>query len=188
MTKQKTMDRQLLEEVQPQIQEILDQIHALEQEAQNKRVGIQNFKREIEQRQIQVRELRTEAERALGRGEDPMPSLDQVASLENEIRVMQGLLENNGEADSKEKAQIEQLRKDLQQGMQKAVNQSETVAEMREGLEDRLRDLQQFMEAWRAAEKELFKSFGVPIAGSRDQFSLKDKDLRKFCQFSLARL
>ncbi|MFP4429387.1 MAG: hypothetical protein ACLFPB_08725 [Desulfovermiculus sp.] len=187
MTKQKSMDKMLLEEVQPQVQHIVDQIQELEQEAENKRRGIQSFKREIEQREIQVRELRAEAEKALGRGEDPMPSLDQVASLESEVRVMQGLIENSGNPDSKEKLEIEQLKKNLQQELARTVNSSQALADVRAGFEDRLRDLQQYMEAWWQSEKELFNTYGLPVIG-RQSFFLKDKELSRFCTFTLARL
>lgn len=122
MAKQKSMNKVLLDEVQPQVQGIVDKIQALEKEAQNKRAGIEQFKAEIKQREMQVNSLRKEAEKALAHGQDPMHSLDQVASLESEVKVMQGLLETSSDPDRQEQAQIDNLNKDLQREILKTIS------------------------------------------------------------------
>ncbi len=189
MAKQKSMNKQLLDEVQPQVQGIMDQIQNLEKEAQNKRAGIERFKVEIEQREKQIKELRSEAEQALARGQDPMPTLDQVAGLESEIKVMEGLLDTSEDPDRQEQAQIEQLNKVLQRELARAVNSSQARSDMREGFEARIQDLKDYMEAWRQSEKELFGAYSLSVAGvGGNPFILKNKELSSFCYFTLARL
>lgn len=177
------MNKTLLEEVQqnPQVQEILDQIQNLGKEAENKRRGIENFKREIEQRELQVDGLRQEAEQELARGQDPMPSLDQVAGLENEVRVMQGLLDNGADPAQQEEVQIEKLKKELQREIVRAVSSSQNLADMLEGLEVRIQDLKDYMDGWAQSEEEAFRSFGVSRAGS-SRFVIRDKKLSRFCK------
>jgi chromosome segregation ATPase len=181
MVKNKGLDERLLEEVQNgEVGELHAQIQALRGEAQKKQESIESFKAQIQEKEREARRLREEAERCLGRGEDPMPLLDQAVQIENQVKGMRELLPS-GESrpDASELKEIEGLQKKLDGALIKAINGSDVAGEVAAEFEKKLRELQDLVERWDEAQQSTGRAFNSRARGSALKIR-HDAKLQKF--------
>ncbi|MCF8109219.1 MAG: hypothetical protein K9J81_09530 [Desulfohalobiaceae bacterium] len=150
---------------------------------------MEHFKEEIQVKEQQLQEQREQAEMALERGDSPTQHLNQVTSLEADIRTMQGMLPKHEglKPDAKEQKEIEQLKVELARKLEVAVKGSQALADTQEGFQKKLQELKDLVDDWGLAERIVFKEYGCPKKGKSD-FKVGDKELLRFCNFFLGNL
>ena len=172
-----------MDEVKPQVQEISSQIESLRKESKKKKSGVEQFKEQIEAKQREVEQLKAEAEKTLANGQDPLDILNQKAALENQIQSMQEIIPQHGEPDAQERRQIEDLRKQLRGQLRGAIGNSQAFQDAQKELEEKIRDLKDFLEIWDQTTQQIAREFDSQETGP--DLKIQDRTLTLFCKNEL---
>ena len=178
MTKQKNLATEVCSF--GEVQDIRSKILAIQDQIAKKQQALDAFQQQIDQRQIEADSLKEHAGHALLNGEDPLPVLDQVGTIEYQLRGMEALAEDAepGEAEYRE---IKQLEKDLAQAIRRAVRQSQALEDHRNELTSLFREIESLFHRWTKEELEAYHQYGIqPVSHSLLQ--LKDKSLARFAR------
>jgi hypothetical protein len=182
------LEQRLIEEVQtPEVTETYSKIQALQQEAERKQKAVERLEEQIKGKDDEAKRLRQEAERCLGRGEDPVPVLDKAVELENQAENMRGILPGgHSRPDAEEQDQIKELRRQFDGALRRAIVGSQLGEEVQAEFEKKLQELKDLTERWNQALQATGQSFGSRERGN--PLKVQDPALQQFARETLGNL
>lgn len=161
---------QLKEKVTPEIEDKLQELATLREQADQKAKNVGRVRQQKKDLEDNLIYFKGEAGKAMMNGEDPLPWLDKAQVAKEQIQALEDFLPSvHSDAGAEEKKQIKNLLDDLAREVKPIIHQSEVKAQAKADLDAALSKAKKVVDEWHAGVDEFYEYYGLPKGDLTDR-------------------